>query len=404
MSRSHRTLLGCALAGLLSACGGTEETPRVVVQDSAGVEIVVSAAPAWGAESAAWTLDSAPALELSSDPNQPERILLGISDVDILPDGRIVVANSGSAELFVFDSTGAFLDAWGGRGEGPGEFVGLGSVMPCGGDTLVVGNRAQLAIFGSSGAYVRTEAVAGRLAPNASFTLEGVAPDCSSVLLAVRQTRAPSAGERFFRYPTEVYWAPFDGPAIPVGSFPGNELMTVDLEGTLIGARLPFGVQPVWATDGVRVFYGPADRHEVHVFEAAGGLGRIVRWNAPSEPISEQEWARYQEARQAEIDEDPAGSLMPPRADHPSELRPAYSDLLVDDDGNLWVRAFTESSLEGVGEAVPERWTVFDPEGSWLGELTMPPRFALRSVQRGFAMGVALDELDVPTVQLLRIR
>ena len=90
------------------------------------------------------------------------------------------------------------------------------------------------------------------------------------------------------------------------------------------------------------------DGHEIHVFGAGGQLERVVRWNAPLEPISEEERAQYEEWRVYMIEEDPAGSLMPTRADHPSELRPAYYDLLVDDDGNMWVQDYPDPFLADV--------------------------------------------------------
>jgi hypothetical protein len=278
--------------------------------------------------------------------------------------------------------------------------------MPCAGDTLVVRDRGRLNVFDPAGAFVRTETVVGRLAPGGAFDLEGITPDCGSILLAMRHVRPPNAGERVFRSPTELYWAPFDGrPFVPVDSFPGNEVMTVDLEGTLLGARFPFAVEPVWATDGIRTFYGPADRHEVRVFDAAGTLERVVRWNAPLEPISEEDWTQYEEWRLAVLEEDPAGSLAPARADHPSpDLRPAYSNLLVDDEGNAWVQEYVSSILASDVATAAQRWLVLDRQGAWLGTIPMPPRFTLMAVQRGYVIGVAKDELDVPTVQVIRIR
>jgi len=51
-----------------------------------------------------------------------------VSDATRLADGSIVVANRGSNEVQLFSSTGDFLGAAGGRGEGPGEFERLTSV------------------------------------------------------------------------------------------------------------------------------------------------------------------------------------------------------------------------------------------------------------------------------------
>jgi hypothetical protein len=192
-----------------------------------------------------------------------------------------------------------------------------------------------------------------------------------------------------------------------IDSFPGNELLTVNIEGSFVGMRFPFGVQPVWGTDGERVLYGPADRHEVHVFGPGGGLERIIRWSAAREAISDEEWDQYERWRlaSAQGDEpDPAAALIPTRGEHPSTLRPAYSDVMRDDEGNVWVLTSYVDPILSEGEPPPQRWTVFDAEGRWLGELPLPARFALNNVRRGLAIGIARDSFDVERVQFLRIR
>ena len=45
-----------------------------------------------------------------------------------LPNGQIVIANSGSNELRYYDSAGVFLYAVGREGFGPGEFKDIGGV------------------------------------------------------------------------------------------------------------------------------------------------------------------------------------------------------------------------------------------------------------------------------------
>lgn len=50
-----------------------------------------------------------------------------------------------------------------------------------------------------------------------------------------------------------------------------------------------------------------------------------------------------------------------------------------------------------------QTWNIFDPDGVWLGELSLPERFDLRAVARGRLYGVARDELDVETVQVFRV-
>ena len=398
-------LFACTLIALVAACGDSGIPRQFVVTDSSGIKIASSSLPAWSGGDFAWSLDTIPAVEIAGNPDVADQTLFGVWDLELLSDGRVVILNGGSSQLLVFDSTGAYLYTWGRTGQGPGEFDWPSRLDHCTGDTLVVTDRVRMSVLDSDGAFARSVRLSGVTASRA-FDIEGVAHACSSALVAVHHTRPPGGpNERTFRYPTEVYWARFDGGSrTSVGSFPGDEVMTVSFEGNLLAARFPFRVHPVWTSDGERVFYGPADRHEVYIFGAAGQLERIVRWSASLEPISEHDWTRYDEWREAEIEEDPFGWLMPTRADHPSELRPTYSDLLVDDEGNLWLQRYDDPFLAHYTEPEPQRWSVFDQEGRWLGELTMPPRFYLNSVARGFAIGVARDQLDVETIRFLRLR
>lgn len=87
----------------------------------------------------AWGLDSVPMLAIGVEEGAPEFELSNVTAVQSLPGGAIVVANSGTSELRVFDADGRFIRALGRRGEGPGEFSGaplfLQVALP---DTLIV--------------------------------------------------------------------------------------------------------------------------------------------------------------------------------------------------------------------------------------------------------------------------
>jgi hypothetical protein len=72
---------------------------------------------------------------------------------------------------------------------------------------------------------------------------------------------------------------------------------------------------------------------------------------------------------------------------------PFYQAALADAEGNLWVQDFSP------GEP-PAGWSVFDPEGRFLGAVAMPDRFRPQQIGDDFILGVARDELDVERVQL----
>ena len=69
-----------------------------------------------------WQIGPEPAVTIGVVEGEGPLMLHRVGDATKLPDGRIVIAETSSSELKVFDSTGTYLETWGGMGEGPGEF------------------------------------------------------------------------------------------------------------------------------------------------------------------------------------------------------------------------------------------------------------------------------------------
>jgi hypothetical protein len=76
------------------------------------------------------------------------------------------------------------------------------------------------------------------------------------------------------------------------------------------------------------------------------------------------------------------------------EVLPFYERFRVDDDGNLWVLDYRLERDD------PYVWSVFDPDGRWLGEVETPPGGRVTHVGSDFVLGVWTDELDVQQVRL----
>jgi hypothetical protein len=84
------------------------------------------------------------------------------------------------------------------------------------------------------------------------------------------------------------------------------------------------------------------------------------------------------------------------RVDFP-DVTPAYDDLRVDSEGNLWVADYRPE-----GESVSS-WTVFDPEGQMLGSIDMPDRLRVFEIGPDYLLGVWFDDFDVPQVRIHRL-
>jgi hypothetical protein len=80
-----------------------------------------------------------------------------------------------------------------------------------------------------------------------------------------------------------------------------------------------------------------------------------------------------------------------------SPTRPAFVTFLLDPLGYLWVQDYMP-----VGPAA--RWSVFAPDGVWLGEVTFPERFQPTQILADEVVGVWRDDLLVEYVRAYALR
>ncbi|MBA4157971.1 MAG: hypothetical protein H0X65_10905 [Gemmatimonadetes bacterium] len=75
---------------------------------------------------------------------------------------------------------------------------------------------------------------------------------------------------------------------------------------------------------------------------------------------------------------------------------PAFSGLLVDAGGSVWVREYSPFSGD------PHVWLVLSPEGETLGRVTLPGNLEVLSVGHDYILARELDEDEVERVVLHR--
>lgn len=109
---------------------------------------------------------------------------------------------------------------------------------------------------------------------------------------------------------------------------------------------------------------------------------------------------------------EPETRILFPALDEYPEIpthKPLFDRLLMDDEGAIWARVFPEDSFGLFDSRLPgplvftETWTVFDPAGVWLGDLTLPERLELYDIDGDRLLGVSRDALDTETVQVFWI-
>lgn len=385
----------------LAACTGepaTRENP-VTTRDSAGVAIVETVAAAWRDSAEAWRVDTAATVTIGAQEGDASYLLDRVVGATRLADGTIVAADGGSNQLRFFDPSGSFVRAAGGAGGGPGEFEYLRALQRCGGaDSLYAFDiNWQMKVFTAAGGYVRQLHIRppGQPSPyqlacsrNGTFVVTGWGD-------MTDPTNGPRLG--FYRSMTPLWIV--DGAGREVASL--GELLGSERIGTTGGSRPhPFGRGTVLAMGPEEIYLGDGTRFEVRRHDGAGRLTRIQRAPAEDLAITPAMLEAYRAGRLASASEARRPQLRRELDEMPlPEGLPAFTQLLLDADGNLWAKRFRAPR-----DSTAARWGVFAPDGAFLGHVMMPPRFELHEVGTSYVLGVAPDDADVQRVRLHPLR
>ncbi len=406
--------IGCASDGPVE-----DQQLGFSVQDSLGVLIAESSAPAW-TEETAWQISTEPSLVIGSrDGEEPGTDLGRIMGVTCLGDGRIAVAEGISQEIRVFDPLGRFLFAEGGPGEGPGEFMSLTGIEVIHGDSIVATDwqGSKLVVFGPGGSVGRTVRTPPLVWNGlAGIFVSGILSDASFIVSHSPQTSDLPPG----RSNVERQFHLFDPDGNHIGEFARLTAFEANNKGEGLGP-VTFGAAGHLHVGPTGVWYGFSNAYSFqHI--SVGGVDRIIRIPVPQEvtperlkdyvrdraaqdmerdmPLSAppEVRARLEEVRKARLDEMTFADSMP-----------LFGGLVIGRDGHLWVQGYPSAEeLLSPGwdwdrsRRVP-RWTVFDPEGRWLGEVHMPGETQVHEIGSDYVLGVQRDEFDVPYVVLHRI-
>ena len=373
------------------------------VKDSAGARIIKYDANA--RPRAKWTVDPKPMLRIGGAGGEGPTELATVLGVARLSDGRVVIADGGSTELRVFSPTGAFIKSIGRKGQGPGEFDGI-QLMLRSADTLVVHDRqSRLQVYTADGKLLRSYA-RPVFTGHSTNTWPGLLNDGSGVVQGVDPTpeftsdQVTQTASLGLKSPTGTDVRAFT--QIPV-------FERVRRNGAPVALFL--GAVSRVAVMGPRVCSGYAIRWEVQCFDRTGKLiSRTSRGVKPGKVTS------------ADIDEFKKGYAAANKSAAPDKLKAALDNFQFADErsafgrfvpspvGELWVGEFValESFIPGKrGTATPSKpttWTVLGNDGTWVADVVLPARFALLDAGRDYVAGIELDDDDVESVVVYRLK
>lgn len=417
---SGRVRRACSRMGALSlipticlaACADTGGTARATVsRDSAGVRIVHSSAPSLGAE--AWTVSEEPIFRVGAADGADDYWFGALMGMARLSDGTVVAADMHRSRLAFYDRDGRFVRAVGRKGQGPGEHQQIMQLHHLPGDSLLVEDFNGFAqLFDLRGRFVRRISLASEG--------EGMA------IMRARRLIGPFGDGTFAATSGGFAIGPGGPPdSMPIFRVAANGTVEDSIltypTGMRMGPRGPvqvvFAAREQFAAAAGGLYRAYPSRYRIEIHDRDGRLSRVVTREWAPSPISEEELRAYRESYIGMQGED--GREVPqqlraqrerileesPVADH----HPPFLRMLVDRGGNVWLQERELAHQLPPGSFQPtvnatSRWNVFNAEGEWLTDVTLPANFRVFEIGEDYLLGLSRDEQEVEQVRVYALR
>jgi hypothetical protein len=384
----------------LSGCGDPHGGNGLHTEtwDSAGVRIIEHAAIP--PDLPRWEVSADPDLVIGSLEGDGPDVFGRVESVVELSSGVIVVADGLRLEISAFDRSGEHLWSAGRQGEGPGEFMELAGAYAVTGDSIVVleGGRS-VSVFDAYGSFSRRLILDP---PSDGYPSPIVSGVTRSGTLVARGIRMPRIESGYYRtsFPLATY--DMNGSLVTdVGELPGTEaVLTVLDDGAYSSWLLSMGRSTQFAVGGDGFAASTQDRFEILRYDSTGVLEMIVRVHKEPIVVDDRVRRQYAEHGLDQID-DPETRRSVRRSRQQEELPetlPAVGRIRYDAADHLWVEEYVPPYDDR-----PPVWWVFDPQGTLVAQASVPSAFAMHQMEAEHAVGVVLDELDVPRVEVRRI-
>ena len=398
----------CAGCGDGASSEAGEEAGREAGQetrDSTGIRIVENPRPADDSR-LSWRIGSEPLVSIGEYEGDDPYILHEANDAVMLADGSVVVANTGTDEIRLYDAEGVHQTTWGGTGGGPAEFQALAGIALWPGDSILAweprrssSGRADLwggSVFDLDGNLGRSF----RIESSDGHGLEPRVILASGEILGRRTTGGAEDG--YWRMEAAYSLVAGAGVAgIPFGTHPGLEGFRGVYGGVMLHvARMAFSRGLHEAEWGGTLVIATDDRYELRAYRLSdGALAKIVRREHSSRAPTRAEVvdAMLNAFIEADQPEEVIEMFRPAYDEAPIvENFPAFRALLADALGYLWVKEYSPPDIERPAQL----WTVFDPEGRVLGFIETPAELEVFEVGADYLLGRATDEIGIERIQV----
>lgn len=355
--------------------------------DSAGILISVTTGEQ-AFSPVGWAIDTLPEFVLGTG-SDPDEQFYRIAGVQGLPDKNLLVVAGGSQELRFFDSEGRLIQAAGGKGEGPGEFLEPALVRGVEADSLPIWDTGlrRLQLFSQDGLGSRTVPLTAW--PRGAGGKPPVGTLRGRLLIQRLRVMTPS----MFRTP---------GPSVDSVSFVWLDPGTGDTI-HIFSRTFPFyfadppnfyiiglSIRPSAAVVEGGALITDGRIPEIWKYGLDGRPLQVFRVDTPDRRVSEEDLRTFVAAQVSP--EHFEEFLSVNRAMPIPDFLPWFDELQVDELGWVW------AGIYDPGRSRPKEWVVFDKDGRAHGKMSTPVGLDVQWIGRDRILGVWTDDLGVEYV------
>ncbi|HUG40319.1 MAG TPA: hypothetical protein VMM12_07535 [Longimicrobiales bacterium] len=419
---AHRRIVIAIAALALPACGGAAAPAVQVRHDTVADTVIVRtvAGSQWGGPA---VLE--PELRIGAFEGADHYMFGNVVSLAVGPDGSMYVMDRQVPALRKYAADGAYVATFGREGAGPGEYRrpdgGL-VTLPDGRVVLRDPGNARLQVYAPTGEALATIPIRGNFNTSSNMVVDTAGRVYTQILLdpeaRVTEWRAGLAG-----YDPDT-GQPVDTVAAPTWAFETPRLVAqrVSDSGTSTSVNsVPFSPSEAWALSPLgHMVGGLSTRYAVDQYRRGGAVLRIERVHEPvpvepGEKADAEARARWG-MRNTQPDWKWNGPAIPDR-------KPPFQRLWVGKDGRIWVQVaqpgerVPEEEVERPADGDPNprppvRWRepvafdVFEPDGTYLGEVGAPRGFSMSPApvfDGDRVWAVVRDELDVQYLTRFRV-
>lgn len=343
------------------------------------------------------SLSADPIWAVGSADGPDAQIFSRISGARRLSDGSVVAGVEGFHEIRKFGPDGAHLWTAGGRGSGPGEFERLQLLRGCSEDRVVAYDRSIFRVteFGPDG-----ERLAAWHLPSGTTVPYEVtcAPDGRIVYFAAGQSPSQTG---IVRWHVPISWISREMQSARLirDEVPGPERV---LDDESYWDR-PWSRRLVFAGTDQGVWLGTSDDYMLELVGWDGTVLDTLAWSGRDRAVTQADIDQLRDELTEGDDEEARARFI--RESWPDYERvlpttlPAYSHLLVLDDGTLWIGQWDGIMWRPrLPEHPGKRWDVFDPSGERVRQVTIPSNMRLVDAGDDWVLVVVRNSLGVQTL------